>query len=80
MKPGDVKQKTYISSSKEINDKDPKFKIGGIVRISEYKKLFAKGYVLNWSQEAFVTKIVKNTVPWTYVNSDFKDKYFVGTL
>ena len=73
MKPGDVKQKTYISSSKEINDKDPKFKIGGIVRISEYK-LFAKGYFLNWSEEAFVIKIVKNTVPWTYVISDFKDK------
>ena len=42
MKPGDVKRKTYISSSKEINDKDPKFKIGDIVRISEYKKNFLK--------------------------------------
>ena len=74
MKPGDVKRKTYIRSSKEINDKDPKFKIGGIVRISEYKKLFTKGYFLNWSEEAFVIKIVKNTVPRTYVISDFKDK------
>ena len=33
MKPVDVKSSTYINSSKEINDKDPKFKIGDIVRI-----------------------------------------------
>ena len=36
MKPVDVKSNTYINSSKEINDKDPKFKIGYIVRISKY--------------------------------------------
>ena len=35
MKPVDVKSNTYINSSKEINDKDPKFKIGDIVRISK---------------------------------------------
>ena len=28
MKPVDVKLNTYINSSKEINDEDPKFKIG----------------------------------------------------
>ena len=33
MKPFDVKSNIYINSSKEINDKDPKFKIGNIVRI-----------------------------------------------
>ena len=27
----DVKSNTYINTSKEINDKDPKFKIGNIV-------------------------------------------------
>ena len=47
MKPFDVKSSTYIDSSKEINDKDPKFKIGGIVKISKYKNLFAKYYVPN---------------------------------
>ena len=36
MKPVDVKSSTYIDSSKEINDQDPKFKIGDIVRISKY--------------------------------------------
>ena len=33
MKPIDVKSKTYITSSKEINNKDPEFKIGDTVRI-----------------------------------------------
>ena len=37
MKPVDVKSNTYIDSSKENNGKDPKFKIGDIVRISKYK-------------------------------------------
>ena len=44
MKPVDVKSNTYINFSKEINNKDPKFKIVDIVRISKYKNIFAKGY------------------------------------
>ena len=51
MKPIDVKSNTYIDSSKEINDKHGKFKVGDIVRISKYKSIFAKGYVPNWSEE-----------------------------
>ena len=39
MKPVDVKSNTYIDSNKEINKKDPKFKIGDIVRISKYKNI-----------------------------------------
>ena len=69
MKPTDVKSNTYIDSSKEINNKDPKFKIGDIVRISKYKNILAKGYTPNWS-EVFVSKKVKNTVEWTYVIND----------
>ena len=45
MSPIDVKSSRYIDSSKEINDEDPKFKIGDIVRISKYNNFFAKGYV-----------------------------------
>ena len=47
MKPVDVKSNTYIGSSKEINNKNPKFKIGDNVRISKYKNVFAKGYTSN---------------------------------
>ena len=58
MKPVDVKSSTYIKYDKETNDKDPKFKIGGIARISKYKNIFAKGYASNWSEEVFVIKKV----------------------
>ena len=54
MKPIDVKDDTYINTSKEINNKDPKFKVGDHVRISKYKNIFAKGYMPNWSEEVFI--------------------------
>ena len=56
MKPIDVKDNTYINTDKEINNKDPKFKVGDHVRISKYKNIFAKGYTPNWSEEVFVIK------------------------
>ena len=65
MKPADVKDNTYIDFKKEVNDKDPTFKVGDHVRISKYKNVFAKGYTPNWSKDVFVIKKVKNTVPWT---------------
>ena len=36
MKPIGVKGNTYINIDKEINNKDPKFKVGDRVRISKY--------------------------------------------
>ena len=56
MKPVNVKDNTYIDFEKEVNNKDPKFKIGDHVRISKYKNIFAKGYMPNWSEEVFVIK------------------------
>ena len=56
MKAVAVKDNTYI----EVNDKDPKFKVGDHVRISKYKNIFAKGHTPNWSEEVFVIKGVKN--------------------
>ena len=56
----------------------PKFKIANIVRVSKYKNIFAKGYIPNWSEEVFVIKKVKNTVPWTYVIRDLKGEEIVG--
>ena len=43
-----------LHSNKEVNDKDPKFKVGDHVRISKYKNIFAKGYTPNWSEDFFV--------------------------
>ena len=80
MKPIDIKDNTYINTSKEINNKDPKFKVGDRVRISKYKNIFAKGYMPNWSEEVFVIKKIKNTVPWTYVINDLNDEQIIGTF
>ena len=79
-KPVDVKDNTYIDFGKEVNDKDPKFKVGDHVRISKYKNIFAKGYTPNWSEEVFMIKKVKTTVPWTYVTSDLKGEEITETF
>ena len=62
MKPVDDKDNTYIDFGKDVNDKDPKFKVDDHERISKYNNAFAKGYTLNWPEEVFVIKKVKNTV------------------
>ena len=67
VKPFNVKSKQVINSSKEINDKDPKFKTGN-------KKHFRKGYLPYWFNEMFMIKKIKNTVPWRYVISDLKSE------
>ena len=80
MKPVDVKDNTYTDFEKEVNNKDPKFKVGDYVRISKYKNIFAKGYMPNWSEEVFVIKKVKNTVPWTYVINDLNGEEIIGAF
>ena len=80
MKPIDVKDNTYINIDKEVNDKDPKFKVGDHVRILKYKNIFAKGYTPNWSEEIFVIKRIKNTIPWSYVINDLNSGEIIGTF
>ena len=80
MKPIDVKDNTYINTDKELNDKGSKFKVEDHVRMSKYKNIFAKGYTPNWSEEVFVIKEVKNTVPWTYVINDLNGEEITGTF
>ena len=78
MKPVDVKYNTYINFRKEVNDKDPKFKVADHVRISKYKNIFANGCTQNRSEEAFVIKKVKNTVTWTYIINDLNGEEIIG--
>ena len=80
MKPADVKNSTYIDVKKETNDRNPKFKVGDHVKISKYKNIFAKGYMPNWSEEIFVIRKIKNTVPWTYVINDLNAEEIIGTF
>ena len=59
MKPIDVKPSTYIDFNKE--NEGLKLEVRNHVRILKYKDIFAKYYVLSWSEEVFVVKRVKNT-------------------
>ena len=62
-----VKSITFIDSSKETNDEDPKFETGDIVGISKYNNVLAKGYVVNWSEEVLWLKKTKTlSRGWCY--------------
>ena len=80
MKPVDVQDNTYIDFKKKVSDNDPKFKVRDHVRISKYKNIFAKGYTLNWSEEAFVISKIKNIVPWTYIINYLHGEEIIGTF
>ena len=77
MTPVCVKDNTYIDWKKEINGKDSKVKVGDHVRISKLTP--------NWSEDFFVNKKIKNTVPPTYVINDLNGeeimrKFYVEEL
>ena len=80
MKPIDVKGNTYIDSIKEVNDKDSKFEIGDHVRLSKYNNIFGKVYITNSSEEGFLIKKFKNTVPWIYVINDLTGGEIIKTF
>ena len=42
--------------------------------------IFGKGCTPNWSEDVFVTKKVKNTVPWAYVINDLNGDEITGTF
>ena len=79
MKTVDVEDNTYINFKKEIDNKDPKFKVGDHVRISRYKNVFEKAYMPNWSEKIFIIKKIKSTMQWTYVISYFNGEENIGT-
>ena len=80
MKPIDVTSDSFAEYNEESNEKDSKFKVGDHVRISKFKNVFAKAYTPNCSEEIFIVKKIKNTVPWTYVISDLNGEEIVGSF
>ena len=62
-----LKRRLLMLKIIHIYDKYPECKVGDHVRTSKYKNIFAKGYTPNWSEEIFVIKEIKITVPWTYI-------------
>ena len=80
VKPTDFTDDSYAENNEDFNKKDPTFKVGDNVRISKYKIIFAKRYSPNWSEEFCVVSKIKNTVPWTYVDSDLNDEEVTGSF
>ena len=80
MKSTDVGDDSFAEYNKESNGKGPKLNIDDHVSVSKYKYIFAKGYTPNGSEEIFVVKKIKNTVPWTYVISNLNGEEIVGSL
>ena len=70
MKPVDVKDNTYIEFKKEVNDKDPKSKVGDHVRTSKYKnigKFYEKELQKTNQQESRLEKVTKRKGDKLYV-------------
>ena len=65
----------YIEVHKLINNKNPKFKVDDRVSISKNKNVSSKRYIPNWSEEVFVIKKFKNTMPWTCVINNVIECY-----
>ena len=71
----------YIDFAVKNNDKDPEFKDSNHVRISKYKNILTKGYILNCSYKVFVTKEVKYAIPLrTYLIEDLNGEIIIGTF
>ena len=85
MKPVNVKPSTYIDSSKQINDKDHKFKIDDIVRMSKYSDLKSKEIGGTFCEQELqksnqkklrVDKVIKKKEDKLYVKSKCYDSSF----
>ena len=80
IKPIDVTDDSCAEYNEDLNKKDPEFKVGDNVRISNYKNIFAKGCAPNWSEEVFVVSKIKNTFPWTYIVSNLNGEEITGSF
>ena len=76
IKPADVNSNTYIDSKKEVNNKEPKFKIGDIVRVPKYKNIFAKGCNANQIGSNKLKKLCRET----YIINNLNGKKTVRTF
>ena len=79
MKPVDTKDNTSIDFKKEVNDKDPKVKVGDHVRILN-RKIFLLKYTHQTGLKKFLLLLKLKIVPWTYVINDLNGEEITGTF
>lgn len=60
--------------------KRTKFNVEDKVRISKFKRTFAKGYQPNWTNEVFTIDEVRPTIPVTYYLRDYEGKPISGSF
>ena len=77
MKPVDVKSNTWLILVKKWDDRDPKFKVGDIIK---RLRCFCNSLHFKLVWRSFAIKNVKNTVPWTYVINHINEENVFGTL
>ena len=70
-----IKGIRFLLCTIDIDKGGPKFKVSDHVRISRYNNIFS-----NWSEEVFMIKKVKNTVPWASAINHLKDEEIFGTF
>ena len=79
MKPIDIADNKRVYTD-EHNEKDSRFKVGGRVRISKFKTIFAKGYTPNWSKEIFTVDKINDRVSYTYNLKDLNEEEIIGSF
>ena len=80
MRPIDVTTNFYAEYKEDSNKKTLNLKLVILSEFLSTKTFFAKRYAPNWSEEIFVIKKVKNTVPWTYIINDLNGEEIIGTF
>jgi Integrase core domain len=82
MAPNDVTKSNEGEIANRMFPEKPKlvwkYEIGDTVRISEYKNIFAKGYLPNWTREIFTIFDRYPTYPVTYGLQDMANEPIIG--
>jgi hypothetical protein len=66
----------------KVTNREPAsiFEVGDEVRLSKAKRVFAKGYLPNWTEEIFTVSQVLNTVPVQYKVQDYRGDEIQGSF
>ena len=69
-----ITSNSYVEHNEDSNKKILNLKLVIVLEFQIYKKIFAKGYTPNWSEEDFIVRKIKNIVLWTYAISGLNGK------
>lgn len=69
---------TVYKHNHTLNESSVPFKVNDIVRVSRYRSVFDKGYLMNYSTELFTIYKVLPTDPPTYLLMDSKNQKIKG--